>query len=73
MPALRYRPVERHKRSSAFWGVAMVFAVVMLGLVAYGYHGIRTVPMSSSTTHDVTTGKSTTERSDRVPSPAREP
>jgi hypothetical protein len=76
----RYRHVARHNHSSAFWGIALVFAVFMLGLVAYGYHGIHTTQSSSSTTPGATTGpstveggQSTTEGSARAPTPARSP
>ena len=69
----RYRHVERHSPSSAFWGIALLFAVLMLGLVTYGYHGVYSTQTSSSTTHDATTGQSTTEGIARPPSPSREP
>jgi purine-cytosine permease-like protein len=77
MPDPRYRHVARHNHSSAFWGIALVFAVLMLGLVAYGYHGIHTTQTSSSTTRAATTGQSTieggqstTEGAARAPTPA---
>jgi hypothetical protein len=69
----RYRHVERRSPNSAFWGIALLFAVLMLGLVAYGYHGMYSTPMPSSTAHDATTGQSTTEGIARPPSPSREP
>jgi len=73
MPDPRYRYGEKRNHSSAFWGIAMVFAVLMLALVAYGYHGIRT-SSTASTTPGATTGQSTTEGSaTRAPTPAGAP
>jgi hypothetical protein len=57
----RYRHAERHNHSSAFWGIVVVFAVAMLGLMAYGYHGIRGLQTSSSGAPDSTNGQSTRE------------
>jgi dolichol kinase len=61
MPEPRHRQVDRNHHS-AFWGTLTVFAVAMLGLVAYGYHGIRTINTAS-----------TTEGSARAPTPASLP
>jgi hypothetical protein len=59
--------VQRHNHSSAFWGIVLVFAVVMLGLIAYGYHGIHGIQTSSSGTPDATSGQSTREDPTHVP------
>jgi hypothetical protein len=69
----RYRHVERHSRSSAFWGIILVFVVAMLAMVAYGYHGIHSIQTPSSGTPEATSGQSTKEAPDRVPTPPPEP
>lgn len=44
----RHREFERH--NSAFWGIALVFVVVMTGLIAYAYYGAHTISRSASGT-----------------------
>jgi hypothetical protein len=65
--------VERSNRSSAFWGIVLVFAVAMLGLIAYGYHGIHGLQTSSSGTPEATSGQNTREAPPRVPTSAPQP
>ena len=69
MPDPRYRHVERRNRSSAFWSIVVVFVVTMLGVVAYGYHGIHSMQTSSSsaTSPESTNGQSTRAAPARVP------
>jgi hypothetical protein len=67
----RYRPAEKH--SSAFWGIVVVFAVAMLGLMAYGYHGVRGLQTSSSGAPDSTSGQSTSEAPSRIPTAPPQP
>jgi hypothetical protein len=69
----RQHHVQRHNRSSAFWGIVLVFAVAMLGLIAYGYHGIHSIQTSSSGTPDATSGQSTREAPTRDPTSTSRP
>ena len=45
--------VKRHGHSSPFWGIMFLFALVVIGLVAYGYHGIQTLQTAGTTTSAV--------------------
>jgi hypothetical protein len=56
----RHRELERH--SSPFWGVALVFVVVMTGLIAYAYHGAHTIP-----------GSATDQTDGQLPAPSSQP
>jgi hypothetical protein len=66
-----HRHVERH--NSAFWGIVVVFAVAMLGLIAYGYHGVRGLQASSSGAPDSTSGQSTREVPSQIPTATPQP
>jgi hypothetical protein len=60
---------EWERRSSPFWGVGLVFALVMIGLIAYGYYGAHTKPGSATSATDVTEGRSP----EQSPKPAGQP
>ena len=69
----RHRHVGRRNHSSAFWGVVLIFAVAMLGLIAYGYHGIHGLQTLSSGTPGATSGQSPRDAPARVPASAPQP
>jgi hypothetical protein len=47
--------VKRHDHSSPFWGIMLLFAVVVIGLVTYGYHGMQTLQTAGTTISAVPT------------------
>jgi hypothetical protein len=69
----RHPHVGRSNHSSAFWGIVVVFVVAMLGLIAYGYHGIHGMQASSSGTLGATSGQGTREAPARVPTSTPQP
>jgi hypothetical protein len=52
----RFARVERRNHSSPFWGIMLLFVVVVAGLIAYAYYGVQTMqaptpPAASSVNH----------------------
>ncbi|HLH95562.1 MAG TPA: hypothetical protein VKW08_10645 [Xanthobacteraceae bacterium] len=40
---------REYEHSSSFWGLGLIFAVVMIGLIAYAYYGAHRIPGADST------------------------
>jgi len=56
---------ERRDHTAPFWGIMVVFFVILIGLAAYGYYGMQNTANAPGTT----SGQNTTQ----VQAPAQSP